>query len=61
MAYHVLTVEVADRRGTLFVCDQCGRRIVIDGHGEITVLDRGDFFATHSGSSGGVGLTISVA
>ena len=44
--------------GLLFECaDGCGRRLVVDGQsGEMTVIDRGDPFALHSGASGGVEL-----
>jgi hypothetical protein len=45
--------------GLLFECedDSCGRRLVIDrDRGDLTVLDRGDPYAVHRGSVGGVEL-----
>jgi hypothetical protein len=44
--------------GLLFECaDGCGRRLVVDGQsGAMTVIDRGDPFALHSGANGGVEL-----
>jgi hypothetical protein len=44
--------------GFLFECaDGCGRRLVIDRSSKaFTVIDKGDQFALHSGSLGGVGL-----
>jgi hypothetical protein len=35
----------------------CGRRVVIKRSGGFLVLDRGDFFATHSGSTAGLDIT----
>ena len=44
--------------GLLYECaDGCGRRLVVDrSSGALTVIDKGDQFALHSGSLGGVGL-----
>jgi hypothetical protein len=44
--------------GLLFECAEgCGRRLVVDrGSGALTVIDRGDQLARHSGASGGVYL-----
>ena len=44
--------------GFLYECaDGCGRRLVVDrSSGALTVIDKGDQFAVHSGSLGGVGL-----
>ena len=46
--------------GLLFTCDEdgCGRRLVIDRErGEMVVIDRGDPYALHEGSIGGVVMT----
>ncbi len=54
-ATHELLVDTDDGTSVVFVCpeDGCGRRVVIDRkRGNYTVIDRGDFFATHSGSVG---------
>jgi hypothetical protein len=44
--------------GLLFECaDGCGRRMVVDrSSGALTVIDKGDQFAVHSGAIGGVNL-----
>ena len=45
--------------GLLWECevDGCGRRLVIDrDRGELVVIDRGDPYALHRGSIGGVAL-----
>ena len=48
--------------GLLFECETgCGRRMAVDRWtGALTVIDRGDQFATHSGSVGDVDLTAGV-
>jgi hypothetical protein len=43
----------------LFVCtdEACGRRVVVGKHEpRLTVIDRGDFYARHTGSTGGMAL-----
>ncbi len=44
--------------GLLFECeDGCGRRLVIDrASGRMTVIDRGDLFASHRGGHSDVDL-----
>jgi hypothetical protein len=48
--------------GLVFECRQgCGRRLAVDRAGRLTVLDRGEPWALHSGSIGGVeGLRVGV-
>jgi hypothetical protein len=48
--------------GFLYECttEGCGRRLVVDRAGEMTVIDRGDQLASHHGSSGGVDLTLPI-
>jgi hypothetical protein len=47
--------------GLLYECaDGCGRRLAVDRwSGGLTVIDRGDQFAVHSGSIGDVHLSAS--
>jgi len=57
-ALHDLRVT-ASPGGLLFECEEadCGRRLVIDRErGELVVIDRGDPYALHRGSIGGVKL-----
>ena len=53
--YHHLSGEVSTA-GFVFTCDEgCGRRLVVNRNdGEMVVIDRGDPFALHRGSVGGV-------
>ena len=46
--------------GLLYECaDGCGRRLVVDRiSGALTVIDKGDQWAMHSGSIGGVQLSV---
>jgi hypothetical protein len=52
MEHHQLLVEAQSDDDVLFVCEraECGRRLVV-GRTGLTVLERGDFFAHHSGGS----------
>jgi hypothetical protein len=51
-----MTIEDDDGRDITFVCPEvgCGRRVVFRRSGGMAVLDRGDFFALHSGGSEGL-------
>ncbi len=43
--------------GILFECeDGCGRRLVVDRQGTMTVIDRGDPYALHRGAADDVEL-----
>jgi len=55
--HHTMTIEAENRDELLFTCDEesCGRRVVVKRAGGLVVIDKGDFFATHSG---GRGLTL---
>lgn len=57
-AFHQLTCTVSPG-GLLFTCeDDCGRRLVVDRErGEMVVIDRGDPYALHRGSVGGVEMS----
>ena len=57
--HHTMTIEAENTDELLLACDEeaCGRRVVIKRSGGFVVLDKGDFFATHSG---GRGLTLEV-
>ena len=48
--------------GLLFECEAgCGRRMAVDRRtGALTVIDKGDQFATHAGSIGEVDLSAGV-
>lgn len=56
MADHRFLVTTSTN-GLLFECEQgCGRRLVVDRAGRMTVLDRGDQLALHRGSTGDLEL-----
>jgi hypothetical protein len=54
--HHRMTLEAGNGEEFLFVChhDGCGRRLVLQRSGGLVVLDRGDFFALHSGGTSGL-------
>jgi hypothetical protein len=60
---HLLMIEADDGADVLFVCavESCGRRLVVKRSGDLTVLDRGDFFALHAGGTAGVELATGLA
>ncbi|RZT27642.1 hypothetical protein EV649_1413 [Kribbella sp. VKM Ac-2569] len=53
-AQHRMVIEADNGAEVLFVCphEGCGRRLVLKRSGGLVVLDRGDFFALHSGGRG---------
>ena len=56
--------EASTASESLHVCpvDGCGRRLVINWERPaLTVLDRGDFFAQHTGFSGGLTMHVAVS
>ena len=58
---HRMTLEADDGDGVLFSCDEgCGRRLVVKRTGGLVVLDRGNFFAMHSGGSEGLGISTTI-
>lgn len=61
-AVHALNIASDDGHEILFECREagCGRRLVLKRSGEMIVIDRGDFFARHSGSSEAVEMTSDV-
>lgn len=57
IASHEMACEAQTPSEALFVCmdDTCGRRVVVGKSlPRLTVIDRGDFSARHTGSLGGV-------
>jgi hypothetical protein len=59
---HSYEVDDDDGRRIVFVCpvEGCGRRVVlVRGGRRYIVIDRGDFFAAHSGSVGPLSISIS--
>jgi ABC-type iron transport system FetAB ATPase subunit len=55
---HRMTLEADDGDGVLLVCvSGCGRRLVVKRSGGLVVLDRGDFFALHTGGSEGLQIS----
>jgi hypothetical protein len=56
---HRMSIEQDNGNEVLLVCPvgACGRRLVLSRSGSLTVLSRGDFFASHV--AGSAGLTIS--
>ena len=59
-ATHRITVESNTSDGFLLVCQEaaCGRRVVVHRQGGMTIIDRGDFFASHVGGNEGLDLAI---
>ncbi len=56
IASHEMACEVQTPSEALFVCmdETCGRRVVVGKTWpRLTVIDRGDFWARHTGSLGG--------
>lgn len=50
-----MACEAENASEVLFACPTCGRRVVVGkGEPKFVVLDRGDFYARHTGSLGGV-------
>lgn len=59
---HPMTIEAENGDGVLFSCpvETCGRKVVVSRAGGITVVQRGDFFALHSGNSAGFDIAATV-
>jgi hypothetical protein len=55
---HRMTVHADNGNEILLACPEagCGRRVVLKRSGGMVVLDRGDFFAIHSGGTEGLHL-----
>jgi hypothetical protein len=60
---HRMTIEADNGEDILFACpiESCGRRLVLKRSGGLVVLNRGDFFALHSGGTESVGVSARVA
>jgi len=54
MSDHRMRVAGQRPGEVLYVCDECGRRLVDHRDRGITVIDQGDFWSTHSGSTAGL-------
>lgn len=55
--------ETSTDSEALYVCpvEGCGRRLVVNWRRPaLTVVDRGDFFARHVGSSGGLRMDVAI-
>jgi hypothetical protein len=59
---HRMTLEGDNGAELLFVCphEGCGRRLVLKRSGELTILDRGDFFALHYGGTPGLEMSTGI-
>jgi hypothetical protein len=59
---HRMTLEGDNGAELLFVCrhEGCGRRLVLKRSGELTILDRGDFFALHYGGTSSLELSTGI-
>jgi hypothetical protein len=59
---HRMVVESDNGREALFVCPEpaCGRRLVLQRGGRLVVLDRGDFYALHTGGTNGMQVSASL-
>lgn len=60
---HRMQIEADNGEDVLFACpvDSCGRRLILKRSGGLIVLDRGDFFAYHTGSTGGLEIQATIA
>jgi len=61
MAIHQYDIDTDDGTDIVFRCPEpgCGRRIVLTrGRSRAIVIDRGDFFAEHTGAVGPIGLRV---
>jgi hypothetical protein len=56
---HRMRIEADNGEEILFACpvESCGRRLVLKRSGGLVVLNRGDFFALHSGGTEMVGVS----
>jgi hypothetical protein len=57
-----MVLEADNGTDVLLVCphEGCGRRVVLNRRGGLTVLDQGDFFALHSASTPGLDLSAGI-
>jgi hypothetical protein len=60
---HRMNIEADNGEEILFACpiESCGRRLVLKRSGGLVVLNRGDFFALHSGGTEMVSIGARVA
>jgi hypothetical protein len=60
---HRMTLEADNGAEVMFLCPEpgCGRRLVLKRGGGLVVLDRGDFWAMHSGGTPGLSVSASVS
>lgn len=60
---HRMTLDSYSGEELLFVCQHegCGRRLVLMRSGGLVVLDRGDFFALHSGGTEGLEISAGIS
>lgn len=63
METHRLTMEADNGDEVLFACavESCGRRLVVKRSGGLVVLERGAFFAHHTGGTPGLDVSASLA
>jgi len=61
--HHRMILESDSGEELLFTCphEGCGRRLVLQRSGGLVVLDRGDFFALHSGGTEGLEISGEIA
>ena len=59
---HRMTLESDNGAELLFACHHagCGRRLVLQRSGGLVVLDRGDFYALHSGGTEGLAVSADI-
>jgi len=59
---HEMVYEAETTTDSLIACPTCGRQVVVGKREpKLVVLDRGDVYARHTGSTGGVSLSVAVA
>jgi hypothetical protein len=59
---HRMELEEDDGEDVIFACvDGCDRRVLVSRSGDLVVLNRGDFYARHRGSTGPAGMSVTVA
>lgn len=61
--HHELIVDADNGVEVSFICPEaeCGRRVVVNrDRGDYTVVQTGDFYATHAGAVGPVSISVSI-
>jgi hypothetical protein len=62
MNLHRMTCADSTAADAVFLCDECGRRVVVGKRiPRLVVLDRGEVHARHVGGTGGMELVVNAS